>query len=150
MYSHILIPTDGSELAQRGVDQGLALARMLASKVSVIIATERFPTQEEAAMAAGWVGSPMVYERYDEEQKRFANTVLSRVEAQAGKLGVTANLIHVQNGHPATAILEAAASLDCDLIVMASHGRRGIERLLLGSQTAEVLAASHTAVLIVR
>ncbi|MGB3642966.1 MAG: universal stress protein [Mesorhizobium sp.] len=149
MYNHILITTDGSDLAQRGVDQGLSLAKALGSKVTVVVATERFPIQG-ATTSSGWVGSPVDYERYDEGQKRFAGEILSAVKAEAGKLGVDANTVHVANAHPATAILEAAASYDCDLIVMASHGRRGISRMLMGSQTAEVLAHSHTPVLVVR
>ena len=149
MYNHILITTDGSDLAQRGVDQGLSLAKALGSKVTVVVATERFPIQG-ATTSSGWVGSPVDYERYDEGQKRFAGEILSAVKAEAGKLGGDANTVHVANAHPATAILEAAASYDCDLIVMASHGRRGISRMLMGSQTAEVLAHSHTPVLVVR
>ena len=149
MYNHILITTDGSELAQRGVDQGLSLAKALKSKVTVVTATERFPIQG-TAIGSGWVGSPADIQRYDEGQKQFANAILSAVKAEAGKLGIDANTIHIPNEQPATAILEAAANFDCDLIVMASHGRRGISRLLLGSQTTEVLAHSHTPVLVVR
>ncbi|MGB3536563.1 MAG: universal stress protein [Mesorhizobium sp.] len=148
MYNHILITTDGSDLAQRGVDHGLSLAKALGSRVTVVIATERFPIQG-ATTSSGWVGSPVDYERYDEGQKRFANEILSAVKAEAGKLAIEANVVHIPNEHPATAILEAAASFDCDLIVMASHGRRGISRMLMGSQTAEVLAHSHTPVLVV-
>lgn len=149
MYNHILITSDGSDLAQRGVDQGLSLAKALGSKVTVVVATERFPIQG-ATTGSGWVGSPVDYERYDEGQKRFASDILSAVKAEAGKLGINANTVHIANEYPATAILEAASSHECDLIVMASHGRRGIKRLLLGSQTAEVLAHSHTPVLVVR
>lgn len=148
MYNHILITTDGSDLAQRGVDHGLSLAKALGSRVTVVIATERFPIQG-ATTSSGWVGSPVDYERYDEGQKRFANDILSAVKAEAGKLAIEANVVHIPNEHPATAILEAAASFDCDLIVMASRGRRGISRMLMGSQTAEVLAHSHTPVLVV-
>lgn len=149
MYHHILITTDGSDLAQRGVDQGLSLAKALGSKVTVIVATEPFPIQA-AATSSGWVGSPVDYERYDEGQKRFAEETLAGVKAEAGKLGLDADAIHAANAHPATAILEAAASRKCDLIVMASHGRRGISRMLMGSQTAEVLASSNAPVLVVR
>jgi nucleotide-binding universal stress UspA family protein len=149
LYNHILITTDGSDLAQRGVDQGLSLAKALGSRVTVVIATERFPIQG-ATTSSGWVGSPVDYERYDEGQKRFANDILSAVKAEAGKLAIDANTVHIPNQHPATAILEAAANFDCDLIVMASHGRRGISRMLMGSQTAEVLSHSHMPVLVVR
>jgi nucleotide-binding universal stress UspA family protein len=148
LYNHILITTDGSDLAQRGVDHGLSLAKALGSRVTVVIATERFPIQG-ATTSSGWVGSPVDYERYDEGQKRFANEILSAVKAEAGKLAIEANVVHIPNEHPATAILESAASFGCDLIVMASHGRRGISRMLMGSQTAEVLAHSHTPVLVV-
>ncbi|MBN9067760.1 MAG: universal stress protein [Rhizobiales bacterium] len=149
MYNHILIPTDGSDLAQRGVDQGLSLAKQLGSRVTILIATERLPFQD-VTMYAGWVGAPADYEGYEDVQKRFANDILSAAKAEATKLGISANTVHVPDAHPATAILETATSVDCDLIVMASHGRRGVQRLLLGSQTAEVLANSHTAVLVVR
>jgi nucleotide-binding universal stress UspA family protein len=149
LYNQILIATDGSDLAQRGVAQGLSLAKALGSRVTVVVATERFPIQG-ATTSSGWVGSPVDYERYDEGQKRFANDILSTIKAEAGKLAIDANAVHMPNQHPATAILEAAASFDCDLIVMASHGRRGISRMLMGSQTAEVLAHSHTPVLVVR
>lgn len=149
MYNHILITTDGSDLAQRGVDQGLSLAKALGSRVTVVVATERFPMQG-AATSSGWVGAPEDFERYDKSQQEFAERILAAVKAEAGKLGVDARTLHVPNEQPATAIVEAAASSDCDLIVMASHGRRGISRLLLGSQTAEVLAHSHTPVLVVR
>jgi nucleotide-binding universal stress UspA family protein len=148
LYNHILITTDGSDLAQRGVDHGLSLAKALGSRVTVVIATERFPIQG-ATTSSGWVGSPVDYERYDEGQKWFANDILSAVKAEAGKLAIEANVVHIPNEHPATAILESAASFGCDLIVMASHGRRGISRMLMGSQTAEVLAHSHTPVLVV-
>ena len=149
MYNHILITTDGSDLAQRGVGQGLSLAKALGSKVTVVIANERLPIQG-ATTSSGWVGSPVDYERYDEGQERFAAEILAAVKAEAGKLGLDANTVHVANAHPATAILETAAGYDCDLIVMASHGRRGVSRMLMGSQTAEVLAHSHTPVLVVR
>lgn len=149
MYTHILIPTDGSELAQKGVDHGLALAKALGSKVTVVIATPPFPRQS-ATIGYGWVGSPVDYERYDEGQKQFSDNILSLVRADADKFGIDAETVHVAKEHPATAILETAASSNCDLIVMASHGRRGVKRMLLGSQTAEVVSSSPVPVLIVR
>lgn len=149
VYNHILIATDGSELAQRGVDQGLSLAKALGSKVTILTATEPFPIQGRA-IGSGWIASPTDYERYDKGQKEFADSVLSSASDVAGKAGVKAETLHVADVHPATAILETSANRNCDLIVMASHGRRGIGRLLLGSQTSEVLANSRTPVLVVR
>ncbi len=149
LYEHILIPTDGSGLAKRGVEQGLSLTRTLHSKVTILMATERFPIQG-ATTSSGWVGSPVDYERYEEGQRQFASSVLSAIKVQADQLGIRADTVHVANEHPSTAILEAATCLQCDLIVMASHNRHGIERLFLGSQTSEVLAHSSLPVLVVR
>ncbi len=149
MYSHILIPTDGSDLAHRGVEQGLSLASQLGSKATIVTVTESFPL-DGVSMGGEWVAGPPEYARYDEDQRQFAKGILSAARNEAEKLGVDARTMHIANQHPATDILEAAATHNCDLIVMASHGRRGIQRLLLGSQTAEVLANSHAAVLVVR
>lgn len=149
MYNHILIPTDGSDLAHRGVEQGLSLARQLGSKVMIITVTESFPL-DGVSMGGAWVAGPTEYASYDEAQKQFAEGILSAARNEAEELGVDAKTLHIANQHPATGILETAAAHECDLIVMTSHGRRGIQRLLLGSQTAEVLASSHAAVLVVR
>jgi nucleotide-binding universal stress UspA family protein len=87
---------------------------------------------------------------YDAGQKEWADGVLARVKAAAEKLGVQAETLHVPDARPAEAILEAAQSRGSSLIAMSSHGRRGIGRLLLGSQTQEVLAHSPVPVLVVR
>lgn len=149
MYNHILAATDGSELAQRGVQQGLSLAKALGSKLTIITVTEPFPIYG-GAIGSGWVASQTDYERYDKGQREFASSVLSAAQKLATEKGVEAETLHIPDAQPATAILEAASSRGCDLIVMASHWRRGVGRLLLGSQTAEVLAHSHTPVLVVR
>jgi nucleotide-binding universal stress UspA family protein len=150
MYSHILICTDGSDLAKSGVDHGLSLARALASKVTIIMATEPFPLALGGASSAGWVASPEDFEGYDNRQKEYATGVLAAAKAAAQKTGVAVDTIYVPGVLPATAIVETAQKLGCNLIVMASHGRRGISRVLLGSQTAEVLATTKVPVLVVR
>ena len=149
MYKHILISTDGSKVAQRGVDHGLSLAKSLEAKVTIITVTEPFPFHASAA-GAGWVPIPEDVSGYEEGHKRAAEKLLARVQKSATKLGVSADVLHVTDGRPAEAIVEAAKSSGCSLIVMASHGRRGLRRLLLGSQTAEVLAHSPVPVLVVR
>lgn len=149
MYKHILVSTDGSEVARRGVDHGLALAKALGGKVTILTATEPFPIQA-TAIGSGWVATPVDYERYEQGQKEFAGSVLSTAKAAAEAAGVSAEIVHATDKLPAAAILEAASSRGCDLIVMASHGRRGVSRLLLGSQTTEVLANSKVPVLVVR
>lgn len=149
MYHHILIATDGSELATRGLEQGLSLAKSLGARVTVITVTERFPVFAGAAGEA-WAAAAAELESFDSRQAQMAAEVLAAATTAAAAAGVPADTLHVADALPATAIVEAAAKAGCDLIVMSSHGRRGLGRLLLGSQTAEVLAHSPVAVLVIR
>lgn len=146
MYTHILIPTDGSELAQKGVDHGLSLARALGSKVTVITVTEPYPHLYDE----GWTPALDDIGRFEEEKRKGASELLAKVEKQAGKLGVAIEVLHAPDAAPATTIVDTAKEKGCNLIVMSSHGRRGISRVLLGSQTSEVLAHTHVPVLVVR
>ena len=150
MYKHILISTDGSEVAQKGLDHGLSLAKEIGAKVSVITVTESFPVYASAGagVGAGWV--PIEMADYDKVQEEFANRVFAGAKQAAEQHGVAVETIHVRNAQPAEAILETAKAQGCDLIVMASHGRRGLGRLLLGSQTSEVVTRSPLPVLVVR
>ncbi len=150
MYKHILISTDGSEVAQKGLDHGLSLAKDIGAKVSVITVTESFPVYASAGagVGAGWV--PIEMADYDKVQDEFANRVFAGAKQAAEQHGVAVETIHVRNAQPAEAILETAKAQGCDLIVMASHGRRGLGRLLLGSQTSEVVTRSPLPVLVVR
>ena len=102
------------------------------------------------ALGAGWIPSEDEIRQYDEGQKQGAAAILEAVKAQADGLGVESVLVHVSDSRPADAILQTAAARGTDLIVMASHGRRGVQRLLLGSQTAEVLALAEVPVLVVK
>lgn len=149
MYKHILLSTDGSDVAQRGIDHGLSLAKALGAKVTIVTATEPFPYPSRA-VAAGWVASDAEMAIYEKAQKEFAEGVLKAAKEAAGKVGVQAETLHATGTHPATAIIETAKAEECSLIVMSSHGRRGLGRLLLGSQTTEVLAHSPVPVLVVR
>jgi nucleotide-binding universal stress UspA family protein len=144
VYTHILISTDGSALAQRGVDHGLSLANALDSKVTIITVTEPLPVlvMGDGAWALDLTG-------YEADQAKFAEGVLSAAKASAAKMQREINTVHVPNSHPASAIVEIAQKLGCNLIVMASHGRRGIKRVLLGSQTSEVLATATVPVIVV-
>jgi nucleotide-binding universal stress UspA family protein len=149
VYKHILISTDGSALARKGVDHGLSLAKALGSKVTIITATEPFPVMGTAS-AAGWVATPQDFESYEESRKRFAEAILAPLKAVAEKMGVEAKTVHVPDAFAASAIVDTAQKEGCSLIVMASHGRRGVKRLLLGSQAAEVVSSSPVPVLVVR
>jgi nucleotide-binding universal stress UspA family protein len=146
MYKHILIATDGSEVARKGVDHGLALAKSVGAKVTIVMVTERWPVYS----GPDWIPGPTEMAEYDARQQQAATTVLAEVKAAADRLGVAAETVHVPEAHPAEAIIATATERHCDLIVMASHGRRGLRRLLLGSQTSEVLVGSPVPVLVVR
>lgn len=149
MYKHILISTDGSETAQKGIDHGLALAKALSARVTLITVTEKFP-MEATASAAGWAPSQSTFDEFDESQRITAQNILSAAKTQADTLGVGAEILHVPNASASEAILNAISSVKADAVVMASHGRRGIRKLLLGSQTQNVLAESTVPVIVVR
>ena len=146
MYERILIPTDGSEVAQKGVDHGLSLAKSVGAKVTVVTVTERFPVQA----GPDWIPGPAEIADYDARQMEWATKVLGEIKVAADRLGVDAETVHVPEAQPAEAIIATANKRHCNLIVMASHGRRGLRRLLLGSQTSEVLVGSPVPVLVVK
>lgn len=146
MYQHILISTDGSEVAQKGVDHGLTLAKGLGARVTVVTATERLPIY---ATIDGGFGA-VTYTDYGADQKEAAENVLAGAKAAADRMAVPVETVLCENAIPAEAIIETAKARNCSLIVMASHGRRGLGRLVLGSVTAEVLAHSPVPVLVVR
>jgi nucleotide-binding universal stress UspA family protein len=149
MYANILMSTDGSDVARKGVEHGIALAKALNAKATVITVTEPLPVDYGSGVAGGWVPSQEEFDRFDAACKESAGKVLDEARAMAARIGISAELLHVPNAHPATAIVETAKSRGCDLIVMASHGRRGVRKLLLGSQTSQVLADGNVPVLVV-
>ncbi len=143
MYANILLSTDGSDTARKGLKHGIALAKALNAKMTVITVTEPVPIFYGGQPT--WM-SPQEIEMISEE---FAGKVLDEAGAMVEQIGISAELLHVPNAHPATAIIETAKSRGCDLIVMGSHGRRGLRKLFLGSQTSEVLADGSVPVLVV-
>jgi len=149
MYANILLSTDGSDVARKGVKHGVALAKALNAKVTVITVTEPLPV-ELASGHAGWVPPREMLDSFDAACKERAGKILDEVRAMAKQAGISVEFLHVPNAHPATAIIETAKSRGCDLIVMASHGRRGLRKLLLGSQTSEVLTDGSVPVLVVQ
>jgi len=151
MYNNILMSTDGSEVAQKGVDHGLSLAKSLGARATIIMVTERFPIYAYGVHGRGtWVPGSDEMARYEAGQKEIAQQVLAAAEAAAKKLGVPADTVHIPEAYPAEVIVEWAKARGCNLIVMASHGHRGLRKLVLGSQTSEVLANSPVPVLVVR
>lgn len=149
MYAHILIPTDGSEVAQTGINQGLALAKKHGSKVTAVTVTE--PLGGQFAFASDlWAPSESEIAAYDDAQNKIAERILAQVKAKAENLGVAIETIHVPWRLAARALVETAEAKGCTLIVMSSHGRTGFGRVMLGSQTAEVLATTKLPVLVAR
>lgn len=145
MYKYILIATDGSDLSDKALNQGLALAKSLGAKVTVVTTTEPWD-----AVIVGEVAVVLPVEKYEETAAANAKSILDRAQTAADQAGVAVELRHVTDRHPAEGILEAAKAHGCDLIVMASHGRRGFSRMVLGSETNEVITHSEIPVLVVR
>jgi nucleotide-binding universal stress UspA family protein len=149
MYANILLSTDGSDIANKGVKHGIALAKALNAKATVITVTEPLLV-EYGSGHAGWIPPQEMFDSFDAANKERAAAVLDKARVMAEQIGIAVELLHVPNARPATAIMETAKSKGCDLIVMASHGRRGLRKLWLGSQTSEVLADGSVPVLVVR
>ena len=148
MYKHMLIATDGSPLAQRAVAHGLAIAKAFAADVTVMTATQVWSAVEMARYAEG--GAPRPEEDYKAMSARTAHTILTTCAEEARKASVTCSTLHVKDTEPDEAILESAKAGKCDLIVMASHSRGPIGRLLLGSVAVKVLTYAKISVHVVR
>jgi nucleotide-binding universal stress UspA family protein len=145
MYRNILIATDGSELSTKAIHHGLALAKALGAEATIATATEPWD-----AVVIGEVAVVFPVEKYEETANGNAANILAKAKAIADQAGVACQTLHIKDRHAAQGIIEAATTRGSDLIVMASHGRRGLNRLLLGSETNEVVTQSTIPVLIVR
>jgi nucleotide-binding universal stress UspA family protein len=148
MFKHILVATDGSRLSDKAVDAAIGLARDLGARLTGFHATQDYPITPypEYAIVAGSL-TPAAWK--EDEDKR-ARRLLEKIEAKAKKAGVDCDMSFSLALHPYEAILQAAKKARCDLIVMASHGRRGIQGVVLGSETNKVLTHSKLPVLVVR
>ena len=148
MYRHILIPTEGSRLSQRSAEAGVRLARALGARVTAFFAAPpATPIIYKAMLPVGYA-TP---EEHEQLTRKAAQAYLGAVEKAARAAGVPCETLSVTSDFPAEAILAAAKKRRCDLIFMASHGRRGLRRSsLLGSETQKVLSASPLPVLVYR
>lgn len=145
MYKHILIATDGSELAGKAVAAGFGLARALGAQVTAVTVTEPW-----TALVTGEAAFGFPVDEYNKSADESASRILAGVTSLARKADIQCTTQHAKDQYPAEGILETANNSHCDLIVMASHGRRGLSRLLLGSQAVRVLTNSTIPVLICR
>jgi nucleotide-binding universal stress UspA family protein len=145
MLRHILIPTEGSALSVAAIEYGVALAKAVGAKVTVL--TVSAPFHIFAAEPAMVTDTP---EQYVKRTATAAKRYLDGGKEVALASGVSCETVHVEHDHPYLAIIETAERQSCDLIVMASHGRRGMSAVVLGSETNKVLTHSHIPVLVVR
>ncbi len=145
MYRHVLIPTDGSQLSVSAVKNGMRFACDAGAKVTVVAVVEPFHAVSTDSKQLSETRS--VYEKH---AKAAAARHLGEAERQAKALGVPCEVVQVEHEHPYKAIIETAATKGCDLIAMASHGRRGVSAMLMGSETVKVLTHSSTPVLVFR
>ncbi|UYQ73502.1 universal stress protein [Pelagibacterium flavum] len=144
MYKHILIATDGSEMATHGLNHGLKLAASVGAQVTIVSVTDIWASGALAEAGASTIAS------YEEAMHQSIKDILSEAAGRAEVEGVQHETVHIPNRYAADAIVETAQKMGADLIVMASHGRRGLRKMLLGSQTNEVLTTSTIPVLVVR
>jgi nucleotide-binding universal stress UspA family protein len=144
MYKRILVPTDGSEITAKALQSAIALAKLGGGELFVIAVKEPFPYSAISEM------QPVPPQEFYDAQERIATERVKVAVDAAAASGVKCQGFTVEALHPWEAILDHASTHGCDLIVMASHGRRGVAALLLGSETQRVLLHSKLPVLVVR
>ena len=147
MYKRILVATDGSALSNKAVETGLSLAALSGATVVALKVVPRYPRSYfEGGMPVDMVD----VKRIEQQWSDAAQELVDKVKAQGSAEGVTVKAVIAKSVLVAEAVISAAKKHKCDLIVMASHGRKGIKRLLLGSETQHVLTHSHIPVLVLR
>lgn len=148
MFKHILLPTDGSKLSDRAVQRGIELAKQLGARVTALHVIPEFRMMADESFVLPTTAD--LKRRYDKEAKARADKMLAKIAERAKEAGVKSDGVSVIGDLPHEQIIDVAKKKKCDLIMMASHGRRGISGLLLGSETAKVLTHSKIPVLVVR
>jgi Universal stress protein UspA and related nucleotide-binding proteins len=149
MFKSILVATDGSDLANKALDAALELARTNQASLTILTATDPVATGVGSG-GFGTLNAGPIIERLEEAYASEAAKLLAEASDRAAAAGVTAQTLHLPRHRPAEGIIETAKQRGADLIVMGSHGRRGLGRLLLGSQAVEVLSQATMPVLIVK
>ena len=144
MFKRILVPTDGSDITSKAIDTAIELARSVGAQLYSISVKEPFPYSAISEM------QPTPPQEFFDAQERIAAKRVQSVADLAKTAGISCQAHTVEALHPWEAIIDHAARMECDLLVMASHGRRGVSALLLGSETQKVLTHSKVPVLVVR
>ncbi len=148
MFKRILIATDGSALANKAEVMGLELAKTLNAEAIAVTVTEPVEALSMSALAERSMSNPIG--SYEECVKAAVNRIFFRVGETAMRFGIACRTLYVKDKYPADGIVETARENGCDLIVMSSHGRRGIRGVLMGSQATKVVSLSDGPVLICR
>jgi nucleotide-binding universal stress UspA family protein len=144
MYRRILVYTDGSDVTGKAVEAAVALAKLLGAQIETLSVMDPFPYSAVSEI------QPVAPQEYFESQQHIAQQRVQQIASACEAAGLACVTRTVEALHPYEAIIEHATTRDCDLIVMASHGRRGMRALLLGSETQKVLTHTQVAVLVVR
>ena len=144
MFKRILVPTDGSDITKKAVDTALGLAKSLGATVYTLSVKEPFPYSAISEM------QPTPPQEFFDAQERIASARVKQVRAAAESASVPCESHTVEALHPWEAVIDHAQRNQCDLIVMASHGRRGVSALLLGSETQKVLTHCAIPVLVIK
>jgi len=147
MYKRILIATDGSPLSEKAVQSGLSLAALAQAQVVALKVVPRYPRSYfDGGIQTDLTDIKAIEKHWSEE----AQALVDKVKAQGARAGVAVKAVTAKSDLVAEAVIAAARKHKCDLIVMASHGHKGLKRLLLGSETQHVLTHSHIPVLVLR
>lgn len=144
MFKRILVPSDGSDITSKAVNTAVALAKSVGAQLYTISVKEPFPYSAISEM------QPTPPQEFFDAQERIAAKRIGAVVEAAKTAGVACQAHTIEALHPWEAIIDHAKRMECDLVVMASHGRRGVTALLLGSETQKVLTHSTVPVLVVR
>ncbi len=144
MFKRIVISTDGSDISQKAAQSAIGLARTSGAELFAISVKEPFPYSAISEM------QPVPPQEFFDAQERIASERVKAVVSAASTAGVTCHAHTVEALHPWEAILDHAKTQNCDLVVMASHGRRGLSAMLLGSETQKVLTHSSIPVLVIK
>jgi nucleotide-binding universal stress UspA family protein len=147
MFKKILITTDGSDLANKAVDSGIALASSLNAKIVFLRVVPRYPT---AYFEGAVVLKPSDIGRIEEQWNSQAQKTLDDACEKAMRHAVKASAVTVKSDLVAESVIATAKKQKCDVIVMASHGYKGFKRMLMGSETLNVLTHTHIPVLVLR
>ena len=147
MYQRILIATDGSTLSRKAIDSGIEMAELTGAQIIVLKVVPRYPVSYFEGGVALSVNNVANIEK---QWAEAAQAVVAAVKAKAEAKGIKAKAVTHTSDLVAESIIAVAKKNKCDLIVMASHGRRGIKRVLMGSETMHVLTHSHIPVLVLR